>query len=183
MYGDSGSANHVEHSVLVKPTAKTGLLKFGIIFGAIALFALIFGVLSIFNAGFLLVPSSVMILVLDVFGIWFFWKYTSIEYDYLIATGDLSVTAVYGGRTRKEVFCTKISAASLIANCDGKNVPEEQSAEKVYCCVSSFESRDLTYIIFKDGEGKKCLAYFEANSKMKKLLKFYNSSACRLTER
>ncbi|MBQ4648063.1 MAG: hypothetical protein IJB76_02770 [Clostridia bacterium] len=181
MFGDSGSANHTEHSVIVKPTSKTRLIKFGLIFGAIAFFASIFIVLSALDFDFLLLPSSVMIIVLEIFAIWFFWKYTNVVYDYIIATGELSVDAVYGGRTRKNVFTVKISAASLIAPYEGKQAPEESSADKVYKCVSSFEAKDIAYIVFKDDEGKKCLAYFETNQKMRKLFKFYNSSCCKVS--
>ncbi|MBR6594526.1 MAG: hypothetical protein IKK83_05035 [Clostridia bacterium] len=177
MYRDGGSEYQAEYSVLVKPTAKTKLLKFGIIFGAIFLFVLVYAILSIFNAGFLLVPSAVMLIVLDVFIIWFLWKYTNVEYDYLVVKGTLSISAVYGGRSRKELFSTTVSAASVISACEGRCAPEEAKVEQVYTCVSSFDSNDIVYIVFTNQDGKKCLAYFEANSKMKKLIRFYNSSA------
>ncbi len=181
MYEGTGSANHAEHSVLVKPTAKTKLLKFGLFAGAIALFVGVFVILSLIEMDFLLLPSSVMLIVLEVFGIWFFWKYTGIEYDYLIATGDLTVTAIYGGRSRKDIFSVKISSASVIAPYEGKPAPEESTADAVYNCVSSFEAANIVYIAFKDGDGKKCVAYIEAPQKFIKLFKFYNSTACKVT--
>lgn len=181
MFGDSGSANHAEHSVLVKPNKKTRLMKLALVLGAVALFVGVFVVLSIIGLGGLLLPSSVMIIVVEVFFVWYFWKYTNIEYDYLIATGDLSVTAVYGGRTRKEIFSVKISTASVIDSYSGSPSKEEAEADVVYRCVSSFESNDILYIVFKNQEGKNCVAYFEASKKMIKLLRFYNGSACRVS--
>ncbi len=181
MYEGTGSANHAEYSVLVKPTTKTKLIKFGLFAGAITLFIGVFAILSIFDMGPLMLPSSVMLIVLEVFGIWYFWKYTSIEYDYLIATGDLTVTAVYGGRSRKDLFSVKISTATVIASYEGKPAPEESTVDTVYNCVSSFEAANIVYIAFKDGDGKKCIAYIEAPQKFIKLFKFYNSTACKVT--
>ena len=181
MYDGTGSANHAEHSVIVKPTAKSKLLKLGLFAGAIFLFVGVFVILSIIGYDFLLLPSSVMIIVLEVFGIWYFWKYTSIEYDYLISTGDLTVTAVYGGRSRKDLFSVKVSTASLIASYNGKPAPEEGTAETIYNCVSSFDATSIVYIVFKDESGKKCIAYIEAPQKFIKLFKFYNSTACKVT--
>lgn len=180
MFGDSGSANHAEHSVLVKPNKRTTLIKLGLIFGAFAFFIGLFVLLSVLEYDHLLLPSSVMIIVLEVFGIWYFWKYTSLEYDFVISTGDLTVDVIYGGRTRKNVFSVKISGASLIASYTDKPADEEKTAEIIYKCVSSFDSKDILYIVFKDSEGKKCVAYFEATKKMIKLFKFYNSSACKV---
>ena len=181
MYGDSGSANHAENTVLVKPTAKTKLMKIGLIACSVALFVLMFVVLKIVDMDYLLVPSSVMIIVLEVFGIWYFWKYTSLEYDYLIATGDIAMSVVYGGRSRKDLFKVKISSAELIADCNAIPVSDEQKAEKVYNCTSGPDAINVIYMLFKNEEGKKCIAYFEASAKVLKLLKFYNSSAYKVT--
>ncbi len=181
MYGSSGTANHAEHSVIVKPTLKTKLIKIGLFAGAIFIFVGIFALLSLIGYDFLLLPSSVMIIVLEVFGIWYFWKYTSIEYDYIISTGDISVDVVYGGRSRKNMFTVKISTASLIAQYNGNEAPEEKNAEIVYKCVSSFEASNIIYIVFKDEDGKNCIAYIESTQKFAKLLKFYNSSACKIS--
>ena len=180
MYEGTGSANHAEHSVLVKPTGKTKLIKIGLFAAAIALFVGLFVFLSVIEMDFLLVPSAVMLVVLEVFGIWYFWKFTSIEYDYVIATGDLTVSAVYGGRSRKELFSVKISTASLIASYEGKPASEEANTELIYNCVGSFDSTDIVYIVFKNEDGKKAIAYIEAPKKMLKLFKFYNSSACKV---
>lgn len=180
MYEGTGSANHAELSVLVKPTAKTRLIKFSLFGIAIALFVGVFIILSIIEMDFLLLPSSVMLIVLEVFGIWYFWKYTSVEYDYVIATGDLTVSAVYGGRSRKDIFCIKISTAALIAPYEGKPAADEGTADIVYRCVSSFEASDVVYIVFKNEDNKKCVAYIEAPKKFIKLFKFYNSSACKV---
>lgn len=180
MYGESGSANHAEHSVIVKPTGKTKMIKVGLFAGAVALFVGLFVLLNLIELPYLLLPSSVMLIVLEVFGIWYFWKYTSVEYDYVISTGDLSVSAVYGGRSRKELFSVKISTASLIASYEGRPAAEEATAEQIYNCVSSFEASNIIYLIFKDEDGKKCVAYIEATAKFIKLLKFYNSSSCKV---
>lgn len=177
MYESSVSANHAEHSVTVKPNSKTKLLKLGLIAAAIVLFIGLFVVLSLFDAQVLMLGGSVMLIVLEVFGIWTFWKYTSLEYDYVIATGDLTMSVIYGSRSRKDVFSVKISSVELIASYNGEPAKEENGADNVYRCVSSFDASSIIYMSFKDQQGKNCVAYLEAPQKVLKLLKFYNVSA------
>lgn len=181
MYGDTVSVNHAEHTVSVQPTVKTKLIKTALVFGAVGIFVLLFVVLSVLGMQFILLPSAVMVIVLEVFAVWFFWKYTSTDYDYSISAGDLSMAVVYGGRTRKELFKTKISSAELIADYGGVPSPDERRAEKVYNCLSEADAQNAVYMLFKDESGKKCIVYFETTAKVLKLLKFYNASAYKVT--
>lgn len=177
MYGDGGSLNFVEHSVLSKPTKRTRLLKAIIISAATAVFLIIsFFIITFASATIITLP---MIVVLIVYAAFVFWKYTHIEYDYIIAGGDLSMSVVYGGRKRKELFSVHLSAAEAITDYGGKPLVEPEKADVIYNCLSSNDSASIICIRFSGKNGENCVAYIEAEKKAKSALRFYNSSAYR----
>ncbi len=174
MFGDPSSPNHVEFSVAEKPNKKTKTRKAIIVLSAVSVFIALFAVLSIFASATVVVMPMVTVLI--VFGAFIFWKYTKIEYDYVISTGDMQMHIVYGGRSRKELFTFKISTAELIA--DPVSTPADNSAyDKVYTCVSSMDAVGIVYAVFKNTRGERCIVYFEAPKKALSILKFYNSAA------
>lgn len=177
MFGDATS-NFLEYSVVEKPNKKTKTRKAVIIASAVAVFVVLFGVLSAFASAMVVVMPMATVLI--VFAAFIFWKYTKIEYDYVISGGDMQMHIVYGGRNRKELFTFKISSAELIADLAG-NPTDNSRYQKVYTCVSSMEAENILYVVFKNGDGEKCIAYFEAPKKAFSLLKFYNSSAYRVS--
>lgn len=178
MPGDGGSLNYTEHSVVLKPTKKTRLLKALIITAAVAVFLTVsFLIISFASATIIALP---MIVVLIAYAAFVFWKYTRVEYDYTIASGELTMCAVYGKRKRKELFNIHISAADSITDFNGKGLDKPVAADKVYICLSSNEAKSIVCISFKDEGGNSCAAYIEAERKAKSALKFYNSSAYRI---
>lgn len=178
MFGDGGALNYAEHSVVLKPTKKTRFLKAIIIVVAIAVFLTVsFFIITFASATIITLP---MIVVLIVFGAFVFWKYTRVEYDYTIASGNLTMCVVYGGRKRKELFNIHISAADSITDFNGKSLDKPVDADKVYVCLSSNDAKSIVCITFKDESGKYCAAYIEAEKKAKSVLRFYNSSAYRI---
>lgn len=178
MMGDGGALNYTEHSVVLKPTKKTRFLKTIIIAVAVAVFlAIAFLIITFASATIITLP---MIVVLIVYAAFVFWKYTRIEYDYTIASGNLTMCVVYGGRKRKELFDIHISAADSITDFGGKSLDKPVAADKVYICLSSNEAKSIVCITFTDADGNNCAAYIEAEKKAKSVLKFYNSSAYRI---
>lgn len=177
MYGDISSPNYLEHSVAEKPNKRTKTLKAVIISAALVVFLLLFWVLSVFaKAMIIIIP---MVTVLIVFAAFIFWKFTKVEYDYVISGGEMQMHMVYSGRSRKELFCFKLSSAELFA--DKKQAPVDDSKySKAFYCVSDMNAENIVYAVFKNDDGEKCIAYFEAPKKAYGILKFYNSSAYKI---
>lgn len=177
MYGNTGSPNFLEYSVSEKPNKKTKTLKAVIILSAITIFLLLFWLLSVFASAMVIVIPMVTVLI--VFAAFIFWKFTKVEYDYVISGGDMQMHIVYGGRSRKELFCFKLSTAELFA--EKSALPADDSKyDKAYYCVSSMDAENILYAVFKNEGGERCIAYFEAPKKAHSILRFYNSSACRI---
>lgn len=175
MYGDTGSPNYAEHSVIEKPNKRTKMLKATIAFSAVAVFLLLFVVLSVFASALVIIMPMAAVVI--AFGAWIFWKYTNVEYDYVISGGDIQMSVVYGGRSRKQLFRFKLSGAELFAGYNHSSPPREDGYAHRYACVSSMDAAGIVYTVFKNENGEKCIAYFEATKKVLSLLKFYNSSA------
>ncbi len=177
MFGDSGSPNFLEYSVAEKPNKRTKTIKAVIILSAFAIFVLLFSLISIFASAMLVVIPMASVLI--VFGIFIFWKFTKVEYDYVISGGDMQMHIVYGGRSRKELFTFKLSSAELFA--DKASTPSDDSKfDKTFYCVSSMDASNILYAVFKNENGERCIAYFEAPKKANSILKFYNASAYKI---
>lgn len=178
MYGDSGSPNYVEYSVVQAPTQKTRMQKLAIIAVTTAVFLLLtYLIIEFAKATIIALPMAMIPIVYVAF---LFWRYTNIEYHYTISGGELKMCLVYGSRKKKPLFSVRISNAKAIVAYDGSVPAEAQDAEVEYCCVSSMNAKDIVCIVYNDENGKKTAAYIEALKKTKSVLKFYNSAAYKI---
>ena len=174
MNTDGLYTNFAEHSVAVKPGGASRLYRVLLILGALSVVFIAMLLIGIFAKPFMvLIP---VLGVLAVFFVWLFWKYTSREYEYLIAGGDMHMTVIYGGRKRKKLFCVHVSSMSVIALCKGQEVPEAVGAKRFFC-ISSPNAEEIVYAVFETENRQKCVAYFEPTKKALGLMKFYNPAA------
>ena len=102
------------------------------------------------------------------------WRFLSVEYEIVIAGGDLTVTTIY------------VSISSIIEIGEyGDGAYEEiskLSLQKNYICVSSLASPDMYYAIFDEDKDRSIL-YFDATSEAIALLKRHNGGAFRASEK
>ncbi len=115
--------------------------------------------------------------LLDWVLIFFTWRFVSPEYEYTTLSGEITFTTIWGGRTRKELFCANIRDFHKIAPYDeaAEAYVSAQKCTRDFRCMSSINAPDLYYGIFMLGEDK-CVVYFEATEKALKILKYYNHS-------
>ena len=124
-------------------------------------------------AGFLVVGMTTRLLVplmaLVPLSLWIIvfltWRFTQIEYELSFFSGVVTVSRIYGGRTRKklaEEYAQKIDSFGH---------------EKEIMAAGSLDSPDLYAALWRDEDGKKYLLWFEATEKALKVFRFYNSSA------
>lgn len=108
----------------------------------------------------------------------FTWKHTNIEFEYSMTAGEITVSNIYGGRSRKTVTRLRIKDCELIAPLNEENRDRlvRFGAEKSFSALSSPDAEDAYFAIYKDGD-KKCVFYFEATDRALKICKFYNSHA------
>ena len=177
MNTDGLYTNFAEFSVAAKPGVKSRLYKVLLITAALSAVIALMLFIGIFAKPFMgLIP---VLGVMAVFFIWFFWKYTNREYEYLIAGGEMRMTVIYGGRKRKELFCVRVSSMSVIVSYNGQEIPEAAGAKRFFC-VSSPDAKEIVCAVFVNEKKQKNAVYFEPTKKALSLLKFYNSSAYRI---
>ena len=118
---------------------------------------------------------SFMLLVIIIFMSWFVFQFTKIEYEYIIATGTLELSKIYGSRIRKTLFeiktaeITSIVPESALANL---GIPRENI---MYTCKKNFpENVCLVYV--ENTNASKVLV-INAPTKTIKCLKHYRKSA------
>lgn len=116
---------------------------------------------------------SFMLGALIVFMAWFVFQFTKIEYEYEIATGEFTLSKIYGARTRKEVLSFKTSDILTIA-------PESAlDSLKTDSIINTCRKSDVNRIciVFPETNGKKQALVISAPDKTVSCLKYYKRSA------
>lgn len=162
-----------EYVVAQKTEGKRRLEKPGMILLYVAFIIawFIFGFVSKMFPLLELIPVTLWMLV------FFTWRYVKVEYEYSIESGDMTISNIYGGRSRKKIVTFKLKDCSLIAPVSTYDFKaKDYEPEKIYNALSSEKAEDAYFALF-ELDGKRCTAYFEATEKALKICKYYNSTA------
>ena len=123
-----------------------------------------------------LVPLSLWVLI------FFTWRLTQVEYEYSFFSGELTVTRLLGGRTRRELCRVQIRSLSRVLPYDGEYEAQIKAfgADKVISAVSA-ESAPTVYVaLWGDSEKTRYALLFEPNDKARRILRYYNMTAVTL---
>jgi hypothetical protein len=163
----------------VTPEKKSALL----IFKRISLILLY----TLWGAGFLLVGVTTRLLVplmaLVPLSLWIIifltWRFTQIEYELSFFSGTLTVSRIYGGRTRKKLAEITIRDFLGVYPCEEPYTEKINAFEhdKEIFAASSADAPELWAAFWKDEDGTRYVLWFEATEKAVKVFRFYNSSA------
>lgn len=120
------------------------------------------------------IPLSIWIIV------FLTWKYTQLEYEYSFFSGNLTVSRILGGRSRKklcEVHLRDLAAVFPYRDANLSRV-EAFGAEVTVFAASATQAEGLYVALWQDKEsGKRMMLYFEPNEKAIRIIKYYNMSA------
>ena len=175
IYSKSDDERYVAMSIKPTPDKRIKRRKAFLILAyslLVAAWGILLGVWQIYAV--YLATFSVLSLFIFIF---FTWRFTKIEYEIAIDHGELKLTIIYGELTRKELFSCRVKELSKIASYsgDGKIAANQFQAKKVYNCAFSKNSESALYATY---EGKKKVLFiFEAEEKVRKMMKYYNSTA------
>lgn len=169
------------YEYIIKKKAEGELLLKRI--AAIVGYAVFFVVLTAFVLALLpslFIPALILICCLTALLIFITWRFLCIEYEILIANGDIVITKLYGKGSRKTVFTSSVSSFSEIGEYDDKAYEEisKLSLQKNHICISSLSAPDVYYALFEDEDGKGII-YFDAPARAVELLQKYNAGAFR----
>ncbi|MBE6701121.1 MAG: hypothetical protein E7582_04445 [Ruminococcaceae bacterium] len=160
---------YTEHLTKRKCDGKLLLARVGIVLLTLVLFS----VIAFLTVGPVKVPQiTVVLVVLVLILAKFLWGFTSIEYEYLIVSGTMSVDKIFDSRKRRQILEIKVSSAeSILPLCDAK-----LEGKKIIFAASSVDDEDAYALIFKDEDKQDCALIFNATKKAVDMLKFYNKA-------
>lgn len=169
------------YEYIIKKKAEGDLLIKRI--AAVIGYALFFLVLTAFVLALLpslFIPALILICCLTALLIFITWRFLCIEYEILIANGDVVITRLYGKGSRKTIFSASVASLSEIGEYDDKAYEEisKLSLQKNHICISSLSAPDVYYALFEDEDGKGII-YFDAPERAVDLLKKHNAGAFR----
>ena len=114
-----------------------------------------------------------MLGALIVFMAWFVFQFTKIEYEYEIATGEFTLSKIYGARTRREVLSFK--TADIITIAPESALDSLKADNIIITCRKSDINRIC--ILYTETNGKKQSLVISAPDKTVSCLKYYKRSA------
>ena len=167
--------NSIEFTMKKKQTAKTSLQRFGIFWACFLPTFIILGIVGATAAQFVLAVTPVLI-ILSVYACWYFFRFTRIEYEYAIQSGDFSIAAIYNNLSRKDLITAKVKDMIKVVPYRS-NEPLLNAAEinqVLYYC-SDLENPDLYISIFDDEKKGRTAVVFNTNRKLVQIMKFYNA--------
>ena len=156
--------------------ARIGLIAFYCLYPLVVLF---FGMKAQIIAPLLaFVPLSLWLIIFIT------WRYVSVDYEYSVTSGTLTLTKIYGNRSRRKIFEMKLKDAVRIAPLEAPLEADRATAyapEREFVGVSSMSAPDIYIMLFelgndKNREKRRAIFYFEATAKMLSVCRFYNPS-------
>ena len=171
-----------EYVIAAKKTGKARLFS-GFLILAYILFAvgmLLLAVVSRLGAPMVaLTPFGLALLI------FLTWRYTKVEYEMSFTSGEVTVSKIYGGRSRREMVTFRLRDCTLIAPMSNRlNVEKAElfKPDVSYDARSSEDAEDAYVVTFESEDGKKGLVCFEATQKALRICHFYNASATTLSK-
>lgn len=104
------------------------------------------------------------------------WRYTDIEYEYVVSSGEITVSTIYGNRTRKKMVELKLKDISRIAPLDeaGRAKLAGEQIKTVYNATRCKDSETAYYALFDTPKSGRAVLLFEGDPKALKIMRFYN---------
>lgn len=121
-----------------------------------------------------------VLLTLSIVGIWYFMRFTRLEYEYSIVSGEFAVAEIYDNKSRKDIVSVKIVDMSVVAPYEEEYIKRHLNPnmiKKIYDYHEEAQYRDFYFCVYEDPKMGKTAIIFNANRKMMQIMKFYNSSA------
>ena len=117
--------------------------------------------------------------------VFFTWRYTSVEFECSFTSGELTVSKIYGGRSRRELVSLRLRDCTMIAPATDRLWAEKAElfrADETVSALSAPDAPDAYFAAFEREDGTRGLVYFEATQKALRICHFYNASATTLTK-
>ena len=116
------------------------------------------------------VPLTTWILV------WSTWRYVTVEYEYSLTGGVMTVSKIYGGRTRKRLAEITVKDAVLIAPFEGDHIAEAEryAPERTVDVTADLQRPNVYFMLYETADKRRGILYFEATAKALRILQYYD---------
>lgn len=169
------SMNYAEYTCAVKCEGKLLLKRIILILFFLALFVV--GTAAV--CGWIIYAPTLELIVIGVCGVGYFFASSrlKIEYEYIIASAQVEFDAIYGARTRKEIFTISLDEVERIApyNSDTAKYIESKNVSKSYDFCSSKKSKRRYFMLVRKDRSN-FVIYFDAVARTLDVLKFFRSA-------
>ncbi len=160
---------HFEHVVTDKLNKSRKWQKVLMIVGYVFVDAALFWFLLRIN------PFLIALLALSTWiMVHFTWRYLNVEYEYVIESGQLIFTKIYGNKKRKEFFSIKLKDVVQIAPLDDPYIDaaKQYAPEQQYYGVPALEMDDVFFALFEN-DSKRSVFYFQMTQQAMRHFRFY----------
>ena len=109
------------------------------------------------------------------------WRYSCLEYEYSMVSGHLTVSKIYGGRSRKKVMELDVRTVETILPLNEKQTErllDDYDPQSEVSFLTHRESPEAYALLYKEDDCR-TVVYIEVNERMMKTLKLYNAQALR----
>ncbi|MBR3995729.1 MAG: hypothetical protein IKI97_10675 [Clostridia bacterium] len=163
---ESLRSNYAEY--LVKHSGKkTTLIKAAIIAGAVVAVAL-----AILLVSAALVPVLIGVIALG----WYLWRFTQLEYEYIIISATVEFYRIFGEDYRKKLLEIKTSDIEKVAPLYAHSEVMNSEYSEIYDFSDGKHGEDCFYI-FYNGEKGRSIIYINATKKTLDVFRYYKPSA------
>ncbi|MBP5289102.1 MAG: hypothetical protein J6Z79_04430 [Clostridia bacterium] len=92
----------------------------------------------------------------------YLWRYTQVEYEYLIADGEVTFSAVYGKKSRRDLFSFSAKELEKVVSYQAdRETCDAFPADKTYFFASSYEDEDTLCALLNPEGGGKVRLFFQ----------------------
>ena len=133
---------------------------------------LVFGLVTrVFVPLLALIPLSTWFLVFVT------WRYVNVEYEYLVESGVITFSKIYGGKSRKRVLEFDLRDAERILPIGEKltsRAIDDFDPGREFFFAKNGSDPDSFVALCTDEDGDRLAVYFTADDRLMRLMKLYN---------
>jgi len=168
------SPNSIEFTMKKKEDGKTRLTRAWIFIACIMPFLILTMFLMRFATQFIVITAPAIILT--IYLCWYTRRFTRIEYEYVIVSGDFSVSAIYDNLSRKDLIKNiKIKDMhKIVPYHTNEPLLEAPEINQVLQYCSELADPDLYIGIYDDEKRGRTAVIFNTSRKLVQIMKFYN---------
>ncbi len=166
-----------EYVIQPKKNAKLQLRR-GLLLASYVLFVLLWLVFGLLTR--ILVPLLALIPLTTWMLVFFTWRYVNVEYEYVAEAGILTISRIYGGRSRKTVLTLDMRDVLRVLPAGEKataRAVDEFDPQHEFYFVSSLDSAEAYAVFCSDENGDNCVVYLQLIDKALRSFRLYNAAA------